>query len=50
VYLGKLRLEVMDKEHAAKYFQEAMHVEGATEATVKEARQGLEKSLGSKED
>ena len=45
VYLGKLRLEVMDKEHAAKYFQEAVHVEGASDAAVKEAWQGLDKSL-----
>ena len=45
IYLGKLRLEVMDKEHAAQYFQQAMHVEGATEAAVTEARQGLEKSI-----
>jgi tetratricopeptide (TPR) repeat protein len=45
VYLGKLRLEVMDKEHAAKYFQEAIHVEGASDAAVKEAWQGLDKSL-----
>ena len=45
IYLGKLRLEVMDKEHAAEYFQQAMHVDGATDAAVKEARQGLEKSL-----
>lgn len=45
VYLGKLRLEVMDKEHAAKYFQEAIHVDGATAAAVKEAWQGLDKSL-----
>jgi tetratricopeptide (TPR) repeat protein len=45
VYLGKLRLEVMDKEHAAKYFQDAIHVDGATDAAVKEAWQGLEKSL-----
>jgi predicted negative regulator of RcsB-dependent stress response len=45
VYLGKLRLEVMDKEHAAKYFQEAIHVEGAPDAAVKEAWQGLDKSL-----
>jgi hypothetical protein len=35
----------MDKERAAKYFQEAIHVEGATDAAVKEARAGLEKSL-----
>jgi tetratricopeptide (TPR) repeat protein len=45
VYLGKLRLEVMDKEHAAKYFQEALHVEGATAAAHNEALQGLDKSL-----
>jgi tetratricopeptide (TPR) repeat protein len=45
IYLGKLRLEVMDKEHSAKYFQEALHVDGATEAALKEARLGLEKSL-----
>ncbi len=45
IYLGKLRLEVMDKEHAAQFFQQAMHVEGATDAAVTEARQGLEKSL-----
>jgi tetratricopeptide (TPR) repeat protein len=45
IYLGKLRLEVMDKEHAAKYFQQALHVDGATDAAHKEAMQGLEKSL-----
>jgi tetratricopeptide (TPR) repeat protein len=45
IYLGKLRLEVMDTEHAAQYFQRAMHVDGASDAAVKEARQGLEKSL-----
>jgi tetratricopeptide (TPR) repeat protein len=45
IYLGKLRLEVMDKEHSAKYFQEALHVDGATEAALKEARLGLEKSI-----
>ena len=45
VYLGKLRLEVMDKENAAKYFQEAVHVEGASDAAVKEAWQGLDKSV-----
>jgi tetratricopeptide (TPR) repeat protein len=45
VYLGRLRLEVMDKEQAAKYFQEAIHVEGATDAAVQDARTGLDKSL-----
>ena len=45
VYLGKLRLEVMDKEHAAQFFQQAMHVDGASEGALSEARQGLEKSL-----
>lgn len=43
VYLGKLRLEVMDKEEAAKYFQSALEVEGATDAARKEAQQGLQK-------
>jgi tetratricopeptide (TPR) repeat protein len=45
VYLGKLRLEVNDKEHAAQYFQQVILVNGASDAAVKEARQGLEKSL-----
>jgi tetratricopeptide (TPR) repeat protein len=45
VYLGKLRLEVMDKEHAAQYFQQVILVNGAPDAAIKEARQGLEKSL-----
>ena len=44
VYLGKLRLEVADKERAAKYFQDALQVEGATDAARNEARQGLQKS------
>jgi tetratricopeptide (TPR) repeat protein len=44
VYLGKLRLEVMDKEHAAKFFQDALQVDGATDAARKEALQGLQKS------
>jgi tetratricopeptide (TPR) repeat protein len=44
VYLGKLRLEVMDKEHAVKYFQDALQVDGATDAARKEAQQGLQKS------
>lgn len=45
IYLGKLRLEVQDKEHAAQFFQQALHVEGATGGALNEARQGLEKSL-----
>ena len=45
VYLGRLRLEVNDKEQAAKYFQEAIHVEGAPEGAVKDAWAGLDKSL-----
>ena len=45
IYLGKLRLEVMDKEHAAQYFQQVILVNGASDAAIKEARQGLEKSL-----
>jgi tetratricopeptide (TPR) repeat protein len=50
IYLGRLRLEVVDKQQAAKYFQEAMHVEGASDAALKEARQGLEKSLSGKQN
>jgi tetratricopeptide (TPR) repeat protein len=45
VYLGRLRLEVNDREQATKYFQEVIQVEGATDAAVKAARAGLEKSL-----
>ena len=44
VYLGKLRLEVMDKGPAAKFFQDALQVDGATDAARKEAQQGLQKS------
>jgi tetratricopeptide (TPR) repeat protein len=45
VYLGKLRLEVNDKANATQYFQKVLLVGGASDAAVKEARQGLEKSL-----
>jgi len=45
VYLGKLRLEVNDKANATQYFQKVMLVQGASDAALKEARQGLEKSL-----
>jgi len=45
IYLGKLRLEVNDKEHAAQYFQQVILVNGASDAAIKEARQGLERSL-----
>jgi tetratricopeptide (TPR) repeat protein len=45
VYLGKLRLEVNDKENATQYFQKVLLVNGASDAAIKEARQGLEKSL-----
>jgi tetratricopeptide (TPR) repeat protein len=43
VYLGKLRLEVNDREHATQYFQDALQVDGASDAARKEAQQGLEK-------
>jgi tetratricopeptide (TPR) repeat protein len=46
IYLGRLRLEVNDREQAAKYFQEAIHVEGASDTAVRDARLGLEKSIG----
>ena len=45
VYLGKLRLEVADKERASQYFKAALEVEGATESARSEARQGLTKVL-----
>jgi tetratricopeptide (TPR) repeat protein len=45
VYLGKLRLEVNDREHATEYFQNALQVDGAPESARKEAREGLQKSL-----
>ena len=45
VYLGKLRLEVNDKANATQYFQKVLLVHGASDAALKEARQGLEKSL-----
>ena len=45
VYLGKLRLEVNDREHAAQFFQQVILVNGAPDAAIKEARLGLEKSL-----
>jgi tetratricopeptide (TPR) repeat protein len=50
VYLGKLRLEVVDKEHAAAYFQEALQVDGASDAARKEAQDGLQKIQKSKKN
>lgn len=44
VYLGKLRLEVNDRERATRYFQDALQVDGASEAARKEAQAGLQKS------
>jgi len=44
VYLGKLRLEVMDKEEAAKFFQDALRVDGVSDPARVEAEQGLQKS------
>jgi tetratricopeptide (TPR) repeat protein len=45
VYLGKLRLEVNDRQHATEYFQQVGQVNGAPDAAVKAARDGLEASL-----
>jgi tetratricopeptide (TPR) repeat protein len=42
VYLGKLRLEVGEREKAAAYFQDALKVEGATELARSEAQKGLQ--------
>ena len=47
VYLGKLRTEVGDQEHAVKYFQDALQVEGASDAARREAQAGLQEK-GSK--
>jgi tetratricopeptide (TPR) repeat protein len=42
VYLGKLRLEVGDRETATRCFQDALKVEGATELARTEAQKGLQ--------
>ena len=42
VYLGKLRLELGEREKAALYFQDALKVEGATELARAEAQKGLQ--------
>jgi tetratricopeptide (TPR) repeat protein len=42
VYLGKLRLEVNDREKAAHCFQEALKVQGASELARSEAQKGLQ--------
>ena len=42
VYLGKLRLEVGDREKAARCFQDALKVEGATGLARAEAQKGLQ--------
>ncbi len=42
VYLGKLKLEVGEREKAALCFQDALKVEGATELARTEAQKGLQ--------
>ena len=42
VYLGKLRLEVGDRETATRCFQDALKVEGASELARTEAQKGLQ--------
>ncbi len=42
VYLGKLALASSDRDEAVKYFQEALKVEGASDAGIKEAKRSLE--------
>jgi predicted negative regulator of RcsB-dependent stress response len=42
VYLGKLKLEVGDRGNAARYFQDALKVEGASDLARTEAQKGLQ--------
>jgi tetratricopeptide (TPR) repeat protein len=42
VYLGKLSLASSEPDEAVKYFQQALAVEGASEAAIKEAKQSLQ--------
>ncbi len=42
VYLGKLAMAASEKDQAAKYFQEALKVDGASDAARKEAQRSLE--------
>jgi len=42
VYLGKLKLEVGEREKAAICFQDALKVEGATDLARTEAQKGLQ--------
>jgi tetratricopeptide (TPR) repeat protein len=44
VYLGKLALAAGDREQAAKQFQNALGVEGASKMAQQEAQQGLQQS------
>jgi tetratricopeptide (TPR) repeat protein len=44
VYLGRLSLAAGDREQAAKHFQEALHVEGASPAAREAAAQGAQQS------
>ncbi len=42
VYLGRLRMEVGDKEHAARYFQEALKIAGGPDPARQQAQQALQ--------
>ena len=44
VFLGRLTLSTGEKEQAAKYFQSALAVEGATEEARKSAQQGVQQT------
>ena len=44
VYLGRLSLAAGDNEGAAKHFQTALQLEGATEKARQEAQQGLQQT------
>jgi hypothetical protein len=42
VYLGKLSLASSEHDEAVKYFQQALKVEGASDAGIAEAKRSLE--------
>ena len=44
VYLGRLSLDAGEREQAAKYFQSALQVEGASDEARKQAQQGAQLS------
>ena len=44
VYLGKLSQAAGEREQALQYFQDAMHVEGASKIALAQAQTGVQQS------